>query len=90
MEHRHLNHQRYTLAAIDDTISRGVLADWTELRAAVLQDETLLDRVARVCLRRLANPYAQRYYVWMNYVKEHRALADLSSPIETTTEAVEP
>lgn len=44
MEHRHLNRQRYTLAAIDDTISRGVLADWTELRAAVLQDETLLDR----------------------------------------------
>lgn len=62
MEHRHLNHQRYTLAAIDDTISRGVLADWTELRAAVLQDETLLDRVARVCLPHLANPYAQRYY----------------------------
>jgi len=90
MEHRHLNHQRYTLAAIDDTISRGVLADWTELRAAVLQDETLLDRVARVCLPHLANPYAQRYYFWMNYVKEHRVLADLSSLIETTTEAVEP
>lgn len=75
MEHRHLNHQQLTLAAIDDTISRGVLADWTQLRAAVLQDAALMDKVARVCQAHLADPYAQRYYFWMNYVKEHRTLA---------------
>ena len=31
MEHRHLNHQRLTLASIDDTISRGVWQDGVSL-----------------------------------------------------------
>ena len=31
--HRHLNHQRYTLAAIDDVISRGRWQEWAELRS---------------------------------------------------------
>jgi hypothetical protein len=75
MEHRHLNHQRLTLAALDDTISRGLLADWTALRAVVLQDAALMDKVAHVCQAHLHDPYAQRYYFWMNYVKEHRTAA---------------
>lgn len=41
--HRHLNHQRFTLAAIDDIISRGQWQDWVELRRAVLSDPALLD-----------------------------------------------
>lgn len=73
MEHRHLNHQRLTLASIDDTISRGVWQDWIALRQAALQDPELLDKVARVCQAHTGDPYAQRYYFWMNYVKEHRA-----------------
>ena len=28
MQHRHLNHQRFTLAAIDDVIRRGRWDDW--------------------------------------------------------------
>lgn len=43
MLHRHLNHQRFTLAAIDDIISRGQWQDWVELRRAVLSDPALLD-----------------------------------------------
>ena len=35
MEHRHLNHQRYTLAAIDDVIARGKWDDWAALRQGV-------------------------------------------------------
>ena len=35
MQHRHLNHQRYTLAAIDDVIARGRWADWADLRRPV-------------------------------------------------------
>lgn len=31
MLHRHLNHQRLTLAAIDDLIARGCRADWERL-----------------------------------------------------------
>lgn len=43
MLHRHLNHQRFTLAAIDDIISRGQWQDWVELRRAVLSGPALLD-----------------------------------------------
>jgi hypothetical protein len=36
MRHRHLNHEQYTLAAIDDTIQRGKREDWAHLRRAAL------------------------------------------------------
>ncbi len=73
MIHRHLNHQRFTLAAIDDIISRGRWQEWAELRRAVLSDRTLLDKVERVCRPHIADPYAQRYHFWMHYVEEHRS-----------------
>ena len=72
MEHRHLNHQRYTLAAIDDIISRGKMRDWMELRNAILSDPALFDKVERVCCPHLSDPYAQRYYFWMHYIEAHR------------------
>lgn len=75
MIHRHLNHQRLTLAAIDDVISRGDWQDWAELRRAVLAEPVLLDRVERVCRAHVADPYAQRHHFWMRYAEEHRAAA---------------
>lgn len=75
MLHRHLNHQRYTLAAIDDVIIRGKWNDWAELRKAVLADSTLLDKVERVCQQYISDPYAQRHHFWMHYAKEHRSAA---------------
>ncbi len=75
MLHRHLNHQRFTLAAIDDVISRGQWDDWVELRRAVLADPALLENVLRVCGTQVSDPYAQRHHFWMNYAKEHRAAA---------------
>jgi hypothetical protein len=56
MRHRHLNHRRLTLAAIDDVISRGRWQDWTELRPAVLAGRTLLDKVERVCRPHVSDP----------------------------------
>lgn len=73
MRHRHLNHQRLTLAAIDDVIARGHWHDWTELRRAVLGDPTVLEKVRRICRARIADPYAQRYHFWMHYAEEHAA-----------------
>jgi len=73
MEHRHLNHQRLTLAAIDDVISRGQWDDWAALRRAVLADQSLLAKVEQVCRPRVVDPYAQRYHFWLNYANEHRA-----------------
>lgn len=74
MLHRHLNHQRFTLAAIDDVISRGQWQDWVDLRRAVLHDQSLLDKVERICSPYISDPYAQRYHFWINYVKEHRSI----------------
>lgn len=38
MEHRHLSHRRYTLAAIDDILENGTLADWRPLLERVRRD----------------------------------------------------
>ena len=73
MQHRHLDHQHFTLAGIDDVIARGKWRDWAELRRAALDEPALLERVQRVCRPRLGEPGAQRYHFWMNYAKEHRA-----------------
>lgn len=73
MRHRHLNHEDFTLAAIDDIIGRGRRADWAELRRALLADPTLADKVKRVCRPHLADPYAQRHYFWMQYVERRFA-----------------
>ncbi|MDQ5769988.1 MULTISPECIES: hypothetical protein [Thiothrix] len=75
MIHRHLNHQRFTLAAIDDIISRGRWQDWAELRKAVLQEQPLLEKVERICRPYLSDPYAQRYHFWMHYAQAHRPAA---------------
>ena len=78
MLHRHLNHQRFTLAAIDDLISRGRWRDWAALRQAVLTDPALLDKGERVCRPYAADPYAQRYHFWLHYAKEHRGWSALA------------
>lgn len=72
MLHRHLNHERLTLAAIDDVILRGRWQEWAELRKAVLADVALQGKVERVCRPHAENPHAQRHQFWMNYVEEHR------------------
>jgi hypothetical protein len=73
MQHRHLNHDQFTLAAIDDVIARGKRQDWEELRRALLQDRSLLEKIKRICAPRTSDPYAQRYHFWMHYVQEHHA-----------------
>lgn len=71
MEHRHLNHQRWTLAAIDDVIARGKWADWAALRRAALDEPAVTAKIQRVCAARLADPYAQRHHFWMHWTKRH-------------------
>ena len=68
MLHRHLNHQRFTLAAIDDVISRGQWQDWADLRLAVLQDAEISQRVDNICRVYFADPYAQRHHFCIEYV----------------------
>ena len=71
MLHRHLNHQRFTLAAIDDAISRGRWKDWKELRHAALHDHEVMAKIQRICAHYAEDPYRQRYRFWANYVEAH-------------------
>lgn len=70
MIHRHLNHQRFTLAAIDDIIARGKMRDWADLRRAVLADPAVAEKIQRVCSAHIIDPYAQRYHFWMHYASK--------------------
>lgn len=71
MLHRHLTHQGFTLAAIDDVIARGRRQDWAELRKVALADRTILEKILRVCQAHIADPYAQRYHFWRHYAERH-------------------
>jgi hypothetical protein len=73
MLHRHVNHQQFTLTAIDDVIDRGKRHDWAELRHAALRDRSVLEKVLRVCQAHIADPYAQRYHFWKHYAERHLA-----------------
>jgi hypothetical protein len=72
VQHRHLNHQSYSLAAIDDVISRGRRADWEALRDAARADVGLLKKILQVCRPKLVDPYAQRYHFWNHYANAGR------------------
>ncbi len=73
MLHRHLTHQEFTLAAIDDIIDRGRRSDWEELARTALADPLLLDKIAQVCAAHTKDPFAQRYYFWEHYARLHAA-----------------
>ena len=73
MLHRHLNHEQFSLAAVDDIIARGRRKDWAELRLAVIADSSVRDKVIRVCRVYADDPYAQRYHFWRQYAQRHSA-----------------
>ena len=50
MEHRHLYQgETLSLAAIDDIIDRGKVADWRFLKERAARDSALLAKIVRVC-----------------------------------------
>jgi len=73
MRHRHLNHEGWSLAAIDDVIARGKLDDWKALRDAATRDRSLGARILRICAAHTVDPYAQRYHFWEHYVRKQIA-----------------
>lgn len=75
MLHRHLNHEEFTLAAIDDVIGRGKRQDWAELRRVALADRAVMEKVLRVATARGEDRYAQRYRFWRRYAQQHLAAA---------------
>ncbi len=49
MQHRHLNHQEFSLAGVDYIIRRGGWRDWVTLRRVVHRDQAVLARIERLC-----------------------------------------
>lgn len=72
MQHRHLNHQNFILAAIDDIINRGRRQDWAALRHAALGDRLVMEKIRRICDVYVQNPYAQRHHFWKEYADRHQ------------------
>ena len=71
MKHRHLNHEEYTLSAVDDIIGRGRMSDWIELRDEAREHPSIFEKIQRVCIAHIADQYAQRYHFWYHYAKKH-------------------
>jgi hypothetical protein len=61
MEHRHLNHQDFTLPAIDDIISNGQWDSWERLRLALRSRAGIRDKILRICTARVQ--------FWRNYAQ---------------------
>lgn len=76
MKHRHLNHERYTLAAIDDVICRGRWQDWADMRSAALEDPSLFASIRRICVARAPEAAAMRHRFWLHYVDARRREQD--------------
>ncbi|CAG0994647.1 hypothetical protein PHYC_02488 [Phycisphaerales bacterium] len=49
MQHRHLDTNEWTLAAIDSALEYGDLADWRELFTRARSDRELARRILRIC-----------------------------------------
>lgn len=54
MKHRHLTHEGFTLAAIEDILSRGSLPDWVPLLQAIDADPhgEVAEKTLRICTTR--------------------------------------
>jgi hypothetical protein len=55
MKHRHLTHEDFTLAAIEDILARGRMADWAPLIAAIRDDPygEIAEKTRALCERPL-------------------------------------
>jgi hypothetical protein len=55
MKHRHLRHEEFTLAAIEDIVDRGRMIDWAPLIAAIRNEPfgEIAEKTERICERPL-------------------------------------
>jgi hypothetical protein len=72
MIHRHLTHQRHTLAALDDLLENGTLADWRPVLARVRHepDGEVARRIGTLLRRR---DYQETGALWRAYIAKARA-----------------
>jgi hypothetical protein len=70
--HRHLTHRRHTLAALDDLLENGTLADWRPVLARVRREPD--GEVARRILALLdRRDYQETGALWRAFIDKARA-----------------
>ena len=72
MLHRHLAHQRLTLAALDDIIENGTLADWQPVLARVRREPygPVASRIAQLLAER---DYEESGALWSAFLDHARS-----------------
>ena len=75
MRHRHLRHQCLTLAALDDLVENGTLADWRPVLARVRREPEgpVASRLAELLN---ARDYAESGALWQAFLAQARARAE--------------
>ena len=72
MRHRHLHHQHLTLAALDDLIENGTLADWRPVLARIRRDPE--GPVASLLAALLSSrDYEESGALWSTFLEQARA-----------------
>ena len=74
MRHRHLTHQRLTLAALDDLIEHGTLADWQPVLARVRR-EPHGPVAARIMELLDARDHEESGALWRSFIERARSRA---------------
>ncbi len=73
MEHRHIHPERLSLAAIDDIIDRGGLADWSQLFNLVRSDPAVAEAVRSIASHGAEHAEASdRFSAWLA-ILDHQA-----------------
>lgn len=72
MLHRHLTHQRLTLAALDDLLENGTLGDWQPVLARVRRDPNG-PVAARIEQLLRARDYEESGALWRSFIQDARS-----------------
>lgn len=81
MRHRHLGHQRLTLAALDDLLENGTLADWQPVLAR-LRREPYGPVASRIAELLNARDYEESGALWRSFLDQARSRAVMASSVD--------
>jgi hypothetical protein len=81
MRHRHLTHRRLTLAALDDLIENGTLADWQPVRARVRR-EPHGPVAARIMELSGAREDEENGALWRPFIERARSRLETETPAQ--------
>ena len=72
MRHRHLNHRALTLAALDDLLEKGTLADWQPVLARVRREPfgPVASRISELLNTR---DYEESGALWRTFLDQARS-----------------